>query len=98
MVLETRRPQGATSGSPRTSVRLDAEDRGVVDLGGEDACGLSRRPVAESAAVKVGASDELSHPGSCRERLEVGDPARRFRPLMLDGEHAQRVEAVALDP
>jgi hypothetical protein len=29
---------------------VDAEDRGVVDLGGQDARGLGRCPIAEAAA------------------------------------------------
>jgi hypothetical protein len=78
--------------------RVDAENFGVVDLGGQDVRGLGRCPIAEPPAMKVCASHELSHPRSCCERLEVGDPSRSLRPSMLDGERAQRVEAIALDP
>ena len=78
-------------------VSVDAEDGRVVDLGGEDMGGVGRCLAAEAAAVDVGASDELAHPGSRRQRLKVGDPLLGLRPVMLDGERAQRVKAVALD-
>ena len=82
----------------RTRACVDAENRWIVDLGGEDERGLRGGPIAESTAMEVGARDELAHPCSCRERLEVGDPRRRFGSPVIDAQGAQRIEAEGLDP
>ena len=52
---------------------IDLKDGRVVDLGGEDTGGVRRCPITEMAAVQVGTGHEFTHPGSCRQGLEVGD-------------------------
>src|SRR5215207_4476936 len=77
---------------------VDLKDCRVVYLGGGDGGRVGRGPVAETAAMQVGAGNEFAHPGSGRQGLEVGGPLRRGASAVFDGERTQGIEAVAFDP